>query len=212
MMDSRWVIVAPTTDAQRIVPMLHRLVIGRACVGVPPDQRLVLDDSTVSRDHLELRLSPDRTVTLTDTSTNGTLVNGVRVARSNPVELRDGDRIELGSVRLTFRAQTPDDADEEALRRTISELEAGRLTTVVEDRLAELTEREREILALIAQGHSNGAIARRLVVSVRTVEAHVRRIMLELRLQETPDENRRVHAVLTYMRAMLDLGAGADTG
>jgi DNA-binding NarL/FixJ family response regulator len=64
-----------------------------------------------------------------------------------------------------------------------------------------LTEREREILALIAQGNSNAAIAERLVLSVRTVEAHVRNIFLELRIPETSDDNRRVHAVLTYLRA-----------
>jgi serine/threonine-protein kinase PknK len=70
------------------------------------------------------------------------------------------------------------------------------------DPLESLTVREREILALMAQGHSNAAIADRLSLSLRTVEAHVRNIMLGLRLPETNDDNRRVHAVLTYLRAI----------
>jgi DNA-binding NarL/FixJ family response regulator len=68
-----------------------------------------------------------------------------------------------------------------------------------EDRLEGLTAREREVLALMAQGASNAGIARRLYVTEGTVVKHVRSIMAKLRLPETPDDHRRVLAVLTYL-------------
>jgi DNA-binding NarL/FixJ family response regulator len=70
-----------------------------------------------------------------------------------------------------------------------------------EDPIAELTSREREVLGLIAEGLSNGAIASRLFVTDRTVEAHVKQIFLKLRLDTNPDSHRRVLAVLAYLRA-----------
>jgi DNA-binding NarL/FixJ family response regulator len=68
------------------------------------------------------------------------------------------------------------------------------------DPLAELTEREREVLALVAEGLSNAAIAKRLYVTPRTVEAHVTQIMAKLGLDADPDSHRRVLAVLAYLR------------
>jgi DNA-binding NarL/FixJ family response regulator len=73
------------------------------------------------------------------------------------------------------------------------------------DPLAELTERELEVLGLIAEGRSNRAIAARLVVTDKTIEAHVRSIFMKLDLEETPDDHRRVLAVLTYLRAAPNL-------
>jgi DNA-binding NarL/FixJ family response regulator len=67
--------------------------------------------------------------------------------------------------------------------------------------LEELTEREREVLALIAEGRSNHAISQILVLSPKTVEAHVGRIFSKLGLDETPDSHRRVLAVLAFLRA-----------
>jgi DNA-binding NarL/FixJ family response regulator len=67
--------------------------------------------------------------------------------------------------------------------------------------LDELTAREREVLALIAEGHSNDGICRKLFLSPKTVETHVRHILLKLGIRETPDYHRRVLAVLAYLRA-----------
>jgi DNA-binding NarL/FixJ family response regulator len=71
--------------------------------------------------------------------------------------------------------------------------------------LDELTERELGVLELMAQGRSNTAIAERLYMSPRTLETHVRRILQKLDLQESPEDHRRVLAVLRYLR-----GTGVD--
>jgi DNA-binding NarL/FixJ family response regulator len=66
-----------------------------------------------------------------------------------------------------------------------------------------LTNQERTVLALMAEGRSNQAIATRLFMSGKTVEAHVRRIMHKLDLTDSPDDNRRVLAVLQFLRPTL---------
>ena len=66
--------------------------------------------------------------------------------------------------------------------------------------LAQLTEREREVLHLLAEGRSNAAVARHLHMTERTVESHVRHIFLKLGLYDSEDDHRRVLAVLTYLR------------
>ena len=67
--------------------------------------------------------------------------------------------------------------------------------------LARLTDREREVLALMAAGRSNTAIASALVVSTKTLEAHVRSIFQKLDLPESPDDHRRVAAVIRFLGA-----------
>jgi DNA-binding NarL/FixJ family response regulator len=67
--------------------------------------------------------------------------------------------------------------------------------------LDELTDREREVLALIAEGRSNQGIAEVLVLSPKTVEAHVGRILAKLGLDDSPDYHRRVLAVLAFLRS-----------
>jgi DNA-binding NarL/FixJ family response regulator len=69
------------------------------------------------------------------------------------------------------------------------------------DPLADLSTREREVLALVAEGHSNTAIAKRLFVTEAAVSKHVGNILLKLNLPPTDDGNRRVLAVLAYLRA-----------
>jgi DNA-binding NarL/FixJ family response regulator len=64
-----------------------------------------------------------------------------------------------------------------------------------------LSPRERDVLAVMAEGRSNQAIGRRLFLSPKTVEAYVRNVFTKLDLQESADANRRVLAVLAYLRA-----------
>ena len=69
-----------------------------------------------------------------------------------------------------------------------------------DDPLDELTPREREVLGLMAEGRSNHAIAETLVVTERAVEKHVTNIFAKLDLVNTPEDHRRVLAVLAYLR------------
>lgn len=64
-----------------------------------------------------------------------------------------------------------------------------------------LTERERDVLAAMAEGYSNEAIAQRLYLAPKTVEANIHRVLQKLDIGESPDSNRRVLAVLTYLRS-----------
>jgi DNA-binding NarL/FixJ family response regulator len=78
----------------------------------------------------------------------------------------------------------------------VQELVAARR---VNDPLEDLSPREREVLALMAEGRSNAGIARQLWVTEGTVEKHVHSILRKLRLPETADDHRRVLAVVTYL-------------
>jgi DNA-binding NarL/FixJ family response regulator len=80
----------------------------------------------------------------------------------------------------------------------VKELVAARR---VHDPLDELSARERDVLALMAEGRSNAGIARQIWVTEGTVEKHVRSILMKLDLSETSDDHRRVLAVLTYLES-----------
>jgi DNA-binding NarL/FixJ family response regulator len=80
----------------------------------------------------------------------------------------------------------------------VASLLAGRGT---DDPLAALTERERTVLGLMAEGLTNTGIAKRLYLSERTIEAHVRHILTKLDMPEGEDDHRRVLAVLTHLSA-----------
>ena len=69
------------------------------------------------------------------------------------------------------------------------------------DPLAELTTREREVLALVAEGLTDRGIAQRLWLTPKTVETHVRHILRKLDIPAATETNRRVHAVLAYLRS-----------
>jgi DNA-binding NarL/FixJ family response regulator len=85
------------------------------------------------------------------------------------------------------------------------EVVAGLVTPTSAGALSRLTEREREVLALMAQGQTNAAIAGSLVVTERTVEAHVGRVLRKLDITEAAG-HRRVLAVLEYLREVEEAG------
>ena len=90
-------------------------------------------------------------------------------------------------------------------REVVAELMRARTAGGADDgALASLTPREREVLELMAEGRSNAAVARALVVSGGAVEKHVRNIFAKLDLPASDDDHRRVLAVLAFLRA----GAG----
>jgi DNA-binding NarL/FixJ family response regulator len=82
-------------------------------------------------------------------------------------------------------------------RAVVDELLARRRRV---DPIAELTPREREILALMAEGRSNQGICRTLWLSPKTVETHIRGAFAKLGIRGAPEDNRRVLAVLAYLR------------
>ena len=129
---------------------------------------------------------------------------------SQHVETRHA--LELVGRRLRVPAQAPC-ARRRRLPRRRSACERGRigarsggrrhapLAAAARRTLGELTPREREVLALMAEGRTNAAIAKRLWLTERTVETHVRSILGKLGLPVSGDDHRRVLAVLTYLRA-----------
>jgi DNA-binding NarL/FixJ family response regulator len=86
-------------------------------------------------------------------------------------------------------------------REVVSALVSQPHRSSADTQLDALTARERETLELIAQGRSNAAIARELVVTLGAVEKHISNIFAKLDLPATNDDHRRVLAVLTYLRA-----------
>ncbi len=82
-------------------------------------------------------------------------------------------------------------------RAVVDELLARRRRV---DPVEELTSREREIIALMAEGRSNQGICRALWLSPKTVETHIRGAFAKLGIKEAPEDNRRVLAVLAYLR------------
>jgi DNA-binding NarL/FixJ family response regulator len=89
-------------------------------------------------------------------------------------------------------------------REVVSSLVRERTRAVADAPLERLTARERETLELIAQGRSNAAIAREMVVTLGAVEKHISSIFGKLGLPATDDDHRRVLAVLAYLRATED--------
>jgi class 3 adenylate cyclase len=117
-------LVVDPGGSERTVPIFDQLFVGRECPGISPQRRLVIDDPQISRNHLEIRLD-DATATalVIDTSTNGTLLNGLRLERAVPMPISDGDEIQVGDVGLMFRSNrftTPPAWDPTATHARIS--------------------------------------------------------------------------------------------
>jgi class 3 adenylate cyclase len=127
-------VVAPGTAEERVVKILGQLFIGRECAGVDDAHRLVLDDPTISRQHLEIRLAPelDR-ASVVDHSTNGTRLNGLRIGKGMSAPIRPGDRITIGDLELEFRSQYYDGANRGDAGRTARRIEMSKLVMAVGD-------------------------------------------------------------------------------
>ncbi|OBH83884.1 adenylate/guanylate cyclase domain-containing protein [Mycobacterium sp. E2989] len=98
-------LVMHLNGGEKIVPIFDQLFVGRQCAGIDEQRRLVIPDPNISRNHLEIRLdvSTDRAY-LIDTSTNGTLLNGMPLERAVQVPIKPEDRISIGDVVLVFRS------------------------------------------------------------------------------------------------------------
>jgi adenylate cyclase len=98
-------VVVRDGGAERSVPIFDQLFVGRECAGISEPRRLVIADPEISRTHLEIRLDAtgDQAFVI-DTSSNGTVLNGVRLERAVPLPIRPGDEIRIGDVALSFRS------------------------------------------------------------------------------------------------------------
>jgi DNA-binding NarL/FixJ family response regulator len=134
----------------------------------------------------------------------GVLMLSQHVETSHAVEL-----VHLGAFGYMLKDRVLDVAEflaaAERVARGGSALDpevVGRLISPGRDHaLADLSDREREILSLMAEGLTNTGIAKRLVLSERTVEAHVRHVLLKLDIPQSEDGHRRVMAVLAHLSA-----------
>jgi DNA-binding NarL/FixJ family response regulator len=166
---------------------------------------LAIVDIRMPPDHTTEGLDAARTIRgeLPDTAI---LVLSAHVEVEEALELLDkGERI---GYLLKSRVTDVDDFIEtlERIARGGSVVDPGLVQELVtarrrDDPLDALTRREREVLALMAEGFSNVGIARRLFVSEGTVEKHVHSLLPKLQLPETGDDHRRVLAVLTFLDA-----------
>ena len=137
----------------------------------------------------------------------GVLVLSQYVETRHAVDLLAGSTAGVGYL-LKERVARPADLVD-AVRRVAAggtAIDADVVRRVLETRRAPdpmhtLTERERDVLALVAEGHSNEAIAANLAVTTRTVETHMANIFMKLGLGSDPGTHRRVLAVLTHLRA-----------
>ncbi|MGD9526982.1 FHA domain-containing protein [Pseudonocardia sp.] len=98
-------VLGPGGGAEHATPIVDRIFVGRECAGIEESRRLIISDPVASRTHFEIRLdhAHDRAFII-DSSTNGTHVNGLRIARSAPRALRPGDRVRVGRTEFEFRS------------------------------------------------------------------------------------------------------------
>ncbi len=191
--DEGYEVVAQAADADELVRKVqgHRPDVVVTDVRMPPTNT---DDGL--RAALEIRERfPDTAV----------LVLSQYVAERSALDLIAGGAEGVGYL-LKDRVGDIDDFVD-ALRRVAEggsaldpEVVSGLLGRRGDDPLAELSPREREVLALMAEGRSNQGIAKQLVVTEHAVEKHVRSILQKLGLPIAPSDHRRVLAVLAFLR------------
>jgi|HubBroStandDraft_3_1064219.scaffolds.fasta_scaffold207137_1 adenylate cyclase len=130
-------VIAPDQADERSTPVYDWLVVGRECAGVDDRRRVVIDDPAISRTHLELWLDHERDQAwLTDRSTNGTRINGQRMERSMPVQIKPGDRVRLGGIELQFRSRRFTTVTTERRSETVREIAVADMVMVVGDILS----------------------------------------------------------------------------
>ena len=136
----------------------------------------------------------------------GVLVLSQHVETTHAVDLVSLGRLRLPAQGPRARRAATSSPRPSASRRGGSALDPQVVATLVAPSgggraLAELTEREREVLELMAEGLTNAGIAKRLFLSERTVEAHVRHVLMKLDMPGSEDGHRRVLAVLAHLRS-----------
>ena len=132
MTSTDWLVLSEG-NSNRVVPIIGRLFVGRGSGGASASPHLLIDDPAISRDHFELRVDPADGVVLLDRSTNGTRVNGRKVEREEPLALSDGDFVEVGSARMSFRSLEAADRIPDDVRAAVRAIEHAHVATVVGD-------------------------------------------------------------------------------
>jgi class 3 adenylate cyclase len=152
MTSTDWLILSEADRPNRVVPIIGQLLVGRKSGRASDPSHLLLDDPAVSREHFELRVDPADGVVLVDRSTNGTRVNGHKVERETPLPLRDGDFVELGTARMSFRSLADADRIPDEVRAAVRTIEHAHVVTVVGDVVGytALAERDGEKAAVAA--------------------------------------------------------------
>ncbi len=165
MTSTDWLVVSEGGSAPRVVPIIGRLFVGRKNAGASASSHLLLDDPAVSRDHFELRVDQADGVVLLDRSTNGTRVNGRKVEPEEPLPLTDGDFLEVGTIRMSFRSLEAGDRISDEVRTTVRAIEHAHVATVVGDVVGytATAERDGEEAAAAAADELFAALAELLV-------------------------------------------------
>jgi class 3 adenylate cyclase len=134
MTSTDWLVLTEGGDRPipRVVPIIGRLFVGRKTDVASSSSQLLFDDPAVSRNHFELRVDDDGVV-LVDRSTNGTRVNGRPVEREAPLALTDGDFVEVGTIRMSFRSLEAGDRIPDGVRTAVRLIDQAHVATVVGD-------------------------------------------------------------------------------